>query len=536
MTTVLIVDDEYLTRRGLRETIAWGEYGFEIVGEASNGNDAYERYLELRPDIIITDVRMKRATGLDLIQKLKNLPDFDSEVIILSAYDDFEYVKKALEFHVGAYILKPIQEKELLSAMLRLQSVQQEKRRKDHLVENMVQQLPMMRNDFLKALFEGKQMQEDDLLQQCRLFEISLPTEEYTVVSIKLDHVVNTTENIKQLHQDLEETLSYCKELPNALKFLSCTMAECHVVLLVYHHDDNYKLLQSSLSLLNDFLLTIKEQFEAVTSRTISAGYSMGHRGISEIHEAYEESKRALAHKSFVGDNTIVDYISVPKVMNAALVIPNEDIERILDAVRNDRYADAKEILENFFDKVKKNSAVDLESLKDVILEMTVMLLRLHFKNVEEINEIYGRPIVPSNELRKLGNVEAVEHWVYEIVEKMFAAKGERDKRNYVIRIQEMIDRQYSISLTAESVAEQLHISSYYLMHLFKEEMGMTFNQYLTKIRIEKAQEMIQSGKYKIYEVAQAVGYRDSAYFSYIYKKVTGHSPKREKNKMTDLS
>jgi len=66
--------------------------------------------------------------------------------------------------------------------------------------------------------------------------------------------------------------------------------------------------------------------------------------------------------------------------------------------------------------------------------------------------------------------------------------------------------------------------------------MGMTFNQYLTKIRIEKAQEMIQSGKYKIYEVAQAVGYRDSAYFSYIYKKVTGHSPKREKNKMTDLS
>ena len=163
MTTVLIVDDEYLVRRGIRETIDWQSYGFEIVGEAANGIDGYEKYKELRPDIIITDVRMKRATGLELIEKLKATDGFDSEIVIISAYDDFEYVKRALENNVSAYILKPIQEKELISVMLRMKSEQKEKREKQNLMENMVMQLPAMRNTFLKDLFEGKQRTSERL-------------------------------------------------------------------------------------------------------------------------------------------------------------------------------------------------------------------------------------------------------------------------------------------------------------------------------------------------------------------------------------
>lgn len=527
MTTVLIVDDEYLVRRGIRETIDWQSYGFEIVGEAANGIDGYEKYKELRPDIIITDVRMKRATGLELIEKLKATDGFDSEIVIISAYDDFEYVKRALENNVSAYILKPIQEKELISVMLRMKSEQKEKREKQNLMENMVMQLPAMRNTFLKDLFEGKQRTIGEIREKCTLYEIPVPSGEYTVVCIKLDNMMSITENTKQLQEDLEETLCYCMGLPNSIEFVDCRISDCYMVLLMFYHDDNYKLLQSSLSPLTDFLSAIKEQFETATGRTVSIGYSMGHRGITEISTAYEEAKRALAHKSFVGNNSIIDYITVPKTMDSALVVSNEDIERILDCVNRSDYPGAKKILDNFFDKVKKNPSIDIESLKDVVLEMSIMLLRLHFKNVEEINEAYGRKIVPSNELKRLENINGIENWIRDIVSKMFENAPRDDKNRYVAQIKDKISREYNLSLTAEGVAEEMHISSYYLMHLFKEEEGMTFNQYLTKVRIEKATEMMQSGEMKIYEIAEKVGYRDPAYFSYIFKKVTGHSPKK---------
>lgn len=527
MTTVLVVDDEYLVRRGIKETIDWNSYGFEIIGEASNGIEGFDRYLELRPDIIITDVRMKRSTGLELIEKLKKLDDFDSEIVIISAYDDFEYVKKALENNVSAYILKPIQEKELISVMLRLQSEQKEKRKNKNLMENMVQQMPMMRNSFLKEIFETKALDAEEIKSKSALYAIPLPTEEYTVVCMKLDNMMSMAENTKQLQEDLEETLAYCSGLPNSINFVSCVISDCYMALLMFHHDDNYKLLQSSLSPLTDFLSTIKEQFETVTGRTISIGYSMGHRGVEEISMAYEEAKRALAHKSFLGNNSIIDYSTVPKTMNSALVFSIEDIEKILNAVKENNFTEAKRILDTFFDKIKKDPSTDIESLKDVILEMSIMLLRHHYRNVEEINEVYGRKFVPSNELKKLETTEAVEKWTRELVGKMFENSDADDKNRYVFKIKDIINKEYNKSITAEEIAQKLHISSYYLMHLFKEDVGMTFNQYLTKVRIDKAIEMMQSGNYKVYEIAEATGYKDAAYFSHIFKKVTGYSPKK---------
>ncbi len=527
MMTVMVVDDEYLVRRGIKETIDWESYGFSIVCEAVNGIDGYEKYLKFRPDIIITDVRMKRSTGLELIEKLRALTDFDSEIVIISAYDDFEYVKKALEHHVSAYILKPIREEELISVMLKAKSVLKEKRENKDLIANMSEELSVIRNNFIRDLLDGKIKDPDSISKKCELCEITLPTKEYTVVCLKLDNMMSVAENTKQLQEDLEETLSYCAELPNSLYFISCEISECSMALLMFHHDDNYKLLQSSLSPLTDFLSTVKEQFETATGRTISIGYSTGHVGMEEISIAYEEAKRALAHKGFVGDNSIIDFVTVPKVMNSALVFSNEDIEKILDAAEQNNREQAHNILDSFFEKIKKNPSVDIESLKDVMLEVSIVLLRRHFRNVDEINEVYGRRVIPSNELKRLENVEAIEAWVNDIADQLFCARMDEDKNGYVFQIKERIDQHYKDSITAEEIAEELHISSYYLMHLFKESEGMTFNQYLTKVRIDKASEMIESGQYKVYEVAEAVGYHDPAYFSYIYKKVTGHSPKK---------
>ncbi|MDD6484758.1 MAG: response regulator [Clostridiales bacterium] len=527
MTTVLIVDDEYLVRRGIRETIDWKSYGFEIVGEAANGIEGFEKYMELRPDIIITDVRMKRATGLDFIEKMKQVEDFDSGIVIISAYDDFSYVKKALENKVSAYLLKPIQEKELVSVMLRIQSEQKEKRQKENLMENVTRQLPWIRNNFLKTVLENKEADPDEIKEKFTLYDIPVPDDEYTVVCMKLDNIMSVAENTRQLQLDMEETLAYCAGLPNSLKFVSCVISDCSMALLIFHHDDNYKLLQSSISPLTDFLAVIQEMFETVTNRTISIGYSMGHCGVEELATAYKEAQRALSHKSFLGNNSIIDFITVPKTMNSALVFPIDDIEKILEAAKENDHEKAKKILDSFFGKVKKDSSIDIESLKDVILETSIMILRHRFRNVEEINQIYNRKLVPSNEIKRLETVDDIEHWTRELVDNIFEKPERNDKNVYVFKIKEYIKHEYNRPITVEDVASNLNISSYYLMHIFKEEMGITFNQYLTQVRISKAKEMLKSGQYKVYEVAEATGYKDASYFSYIFKKMTGVSPKK---------
>ena len=151
MVTVMVVDDEYLVRRGIRETIDWQQYGFEIICEAANGLEGYDNYLMYRPDIIITDVRMKKMTGLSMIEKLKETDGFSSDIIVISAYDDFKYAQRAMESGVDAYILKPIQEKELISAMLRIKSEREIKQKQKNILDDYTRQIPTVKNwNFLR--------------------------------------------------------------------------------------------------------------------------------------------------------------------------------------------------------------------------------------------------------------------------------------------------------------------------------------------------------------------------------------------------
>jgi len=527
MITVLIVDDEPLVRKGLCETINWKEYGFEIIGEASDGESGLEKYVELCPDIIITDIRMKRVDGLAFIDNLKKIDTFDSKIVIISAYDEFNYVKRALENKVAAYILKPIQEKELMSVMLHLRSEIKEKRDNKRIIDEAKGQVLKYRNLFLKELFEGNINDVDEIKEKFEVYDIEKPQNEYTVACIKIDDMMSVTENTKQLQFDLVETLKYCKAMSTVIRFESCVISEGYMVLLILHHDDNYTYTQTNFSPLIDFFSSLKEQFETITNRTLSIGYSLGHTEIKEICVAYNEAKKALAHKSFVGKNSIIDYDVVPKVMNSALIMPYEDIEAILNMINNNNHIGVKSMVHNFFCKIKQDPSIDIESVKDVVIEMSIVILRLHFRNYEEMNDVFGYSVIPYQEIKELENVSQIEGWFSDMIKRIFDNLQPKSRYDYVSLIKDIVKNRFTENLTIEDMAEEIHISPYYLMHIFKKDMGMTFNQYLTKFRVDKAIELMQQNEYRVYEIANMVGYSDAAYFSYIFKKMTGHSPKK---------
>ncbi|MCK9478964.1 MAG: response regulator [Firmicutes bacterium] len=525
MIKVLIVDDEYLVRKGIRETIDWNAYGFEIVGEAVNGIEGYEQYLKFKPDIIITDIRMKKMDGLQLIRKLRETACFDAEIVILTAFDEFNYVREALDGGAGAYILKPIKEQELITIMQKLKSRLTERRQQHDALESMKSREFLMRDSFIIGLLEGSISDPAQIESQCALFGIHLPENEYTVASIKVDNF--ETNDLSGTHRALCDVIEYVSNMLDSIRSITCKVADGHTIQLIYYHDDHYKWLQSSTSLLVNYLSAIKEQFEAATGMTLSIGYSMGHMGTAQLHDAYREAKKALSYKKFVGDNVIIDYTSVPSFMSSALVIPNNTVNEILSLIKTGAKEKALEVVNEIFFKMKKIPIADVESIKDVILEMIIVLLRSAFKNVEEINLIYGRTLVPAVELRKLETVDDVEKWTNAVITRMLDANTGHNDSKRVQEIKAIIARDYDQPLTVEQVAEELHISTYYLMHLFKDETGKTFNQCLTEYRIERAKHLMQAFNYKIYEIAELVGYKDATYFSYIFKKHTGMTPKQ---------
>ena len=187
---ILIVDDEEEIRLGIIKKIQWEIHGFEIVGDAQNGVEALEKAEKLKPDIIMTDIKMPFMNGLELGNKvLEILPS--TKIVIFSGCDDFEYAQKAIKINVMEYVLKPINSKELIEVLNKLKiSLDKENDKKrdiELLQKHYIESIPIMREQFLIALIEGKII-KGKIDKQLKALGIELPHKHYIVAMVKIDN------------------------------------------------------------------------------------------------------------------------------------------------------------------------------------------------------------------------------------------------------------------------------------------------------------------------------------------------------------
>ena len=390
MYTIMIVDDEYLVREGLKNTIDWESNGFTVIGEGANGIEGYDKYMQLKPDIIITDVRMKRQDGIEMVRRLRLTEGFSAKIVMLSAYDEFSYAKGAIENGVSAYMLKPVNESELINTLNALGREIATERKANNIIKHMYDQMPELRNEFLKKLLNGDTLSKEYIEGRLEFYEIVFPQGEYKVISIYIGG-----ECIP--YEKLEQVMYSSAAAHGDILIIPCRTGENNITAIV----ENSKKSESDFPI---FLNDVKNQFHDIMNNFAVIGISDNYRGLAEVKTAYIQA---------VSD------------LNAAM-----------------------------FDNDNQCS-----------------------RKVKEAKKI--------------------------------------------------IKKQYSDDITVEMVAEKIFISPSYLMHIFKEETGKTFNQYLTEYRVETAKMLIKSGKYKVYEISSMVGYGVPAYFSSIFKKYTGMTPRQ---------
>ena len=491
MYKVIIVDDEVLVRVGLKTTIDWEANGFTIVAEASDGEQGYEQYKKLSPDVIITDIRMRKKDGLWLVEKIKK-ENPHIKILVLTCYDDFDYARKALKFGVDEYILKSeVEDEELIAVM---QSIKKKldadsgtKKIQDNDVTN--------RNDIKRSIFNDAV--KSNFILDSKLIErfntIEFPTEDtkfaFIGISINEDKKLRADESsLKQINHAV-------------LNIIFDLLTERSInYIYTYQSEKNIFCLSSQQLSEND----VKKMFT-------SAGNSVKQyfdRSLSVVFtEVFNEiNDAAPIYNKFIEKKQIMFY----KSNKAFFIASIEDIS----------FNELIQEVENLFEENKFNPSI----------------VKIFYSNlVGDIFNSYGSFFENNSEVRKyeyyhyqIENADYLQNIVQMLLEFIEKAINEIRNMRYnnpkavINQAINFIQHHYDEKISLEDVAQKLNLSKHYLCSAFKKVTGENMSLYINKLRIEKAKSLLLESDNRIQEIFEEVGYSNQQYFSKVFKKVTG--------------
>lgn len=518
MYKVMIVDDEMLVRIGIRSLLDWGERGFEIVAEAGNGEVAYEKYLALKPDVVITDIKMPKKDGLWLTDKIKEI-DPKTEIVFLTCYDDFEYARAALQKKVSSYILKAEMEEEELEQILdsikkKLDSTNhsssKESGNASHLdMRSKEEQLLAYVLDIRKTMEEVKD--EFDTYH--------VPWENKKYVFLQFDFNASLKEQIYD-KEKIANIIAACKEL--ILNKLNTQEAKCigkqfgkSITCLLFSKELTEFHLKGDLEYIKDSIL----QYFNIKCKSLNSNVAESLEDIrNEVAWIFEASNALFYIRQ--GEHRTKEQLSC-SVKEKKKFDLQEYTRELCNCIEENR----PEILEKLCLKLQKDmSGIPMNSFDakfNTAQLITNVMNRFEYCMNDDgrQNMTYQKDIMDIEDMGELMNA------LKEFGEIMLRLITEMKLDNAELLIERAIGYikdNYKDKISLEDVAGHIGISKYYLSYLFNKDKDINFSTYINKIRIEKAKELLKQPQMTINQVYNEVGFNDQQYFSKIFKKYVG--------------
>ena len=522
MFQLFIVDDEPLVREGLRVSISWEEFGFAVAGEADNGAEALRKIEELHPDVLITDIRMGGMDGLELIRHVKK-KNPGIQIIILTAYNEFSYAKAAIDNDVFAYISKPAMNEEIISVFCRLRTrLEQERKLQGRL--HSWQNYRM--DELLCQLLHDPKPSDGDIAAFRGYLEKSAVKNDYYIALIEIDEGDGAfgADERKRYSKILNERLNYYLSVDENCTY-KANLSVTETALLIFTRSRDYR---QQVMLLQE----ISSGFRERAGTTLTMGVSATFRSLTAIHRAYLQAKEALEKKAQVGYGKIIDYMTIRTLCAETPVLSEQDIGGILEGLSAGEMQGAAEAVGGYFHSLESRNA-DMSVVKNSMTALATAAVREMFESAYTMQLVFGKPIRPASDIQTLGTVEALKAYMQDFLDRIVLYAGCMqpflgDREGYSMTVNKAvayIKAHYAREIRISHVAGELHISESRLMHSFKQETGKTFNNWLTEYRICIAKTMIKSGHYKLYEVSEAVGYKNPITFRKAFYKMTGSAP-----------
>lgn len=530
---VFLVEDEMVIRRGIKNSIDWEKEGYIFCGEASDGELAYPMIIKEKPDILITDIRMPFMDGLELCKLVKKeLPNI--KILILSGYDEFDYAKEAIRLWVTEYLLKPISSGKLLEALNGVsESIRREKEDKDLVrkyMEEMRENTEHEKQKFFEQMIAGN-LSMADALETGKKYEMNLSAGMYNLLLFRFTLGKENRKSGELLGEaeyaieKLTERLEYVFEFQRGV--------EGWAFLLMA---DNEEQMSERVKELSKDLEEIMKNYSTIA---YFGGIGQPVARLRELEESFREAERALAARFTMELNRIISVEDIRMAQNVDTLDDIEitsfgEIEKTRTMLEKFLNNGAEDEIDEFVD-VYINELPE-ENLKSVLMRqyiiMDAYIVMMSF--CEKIEGIEGEMQAQSEELKNsmktIQTLEEIKNYIRMLLKKIIGVRDTISGRRYsdIIEIaKDQIRKTYmSDEISLNTIAAEVGMSPSYFSSIFSKEMGKTFVEYLTEIRMDRAKELLMCSSMKTSEIGYEVGYKDPHYFSYIFKKTQNCTPK----------
>ncbi|WP_274652984.1 response regulator transcription factor [Paenibacillus humicola] len=532
MWKIAIIDDDRQVLQGMKMAIPWEELRAEWAGEAMNGEDGLRLVRETRPDLIITDIYMPVMNGLDMIERLRDL-DFQGKIVILSGYSDFEYARQALRLNVTDYLSKPVSLptlKTVLGQTLALMEEEDAKRmERNELEEKLRLYQPFIEKEWVKSAVSGTldvSYKQENLLPEPFRFWLGV---RHVVVGIEIVRDARVEE------MSLSDMNLYRFALSNiALElaadiFPSAEYTELYGTrsALVLHpapDDADGEELRMRLRQLGAALIDSARSFLKLT---IHVGLGSLKGSWRDIPDSTEEAFRAIELKERAAVKGYDLYTLPEGGRRATLARPVKFYQELAGAIKAGQEALAHEIIADYLERQEREGLTAPADLQMLAGELWGVIAYSLYEVGIVLDDLFpGRHV--QSEIGGLTRPGALSVWLKEKVTVICNSrewKGSSKHRQAVDFMLQYIHDNFAEDITLAELADKVSISRNYLSNIFKNVTGDTFNNYLTRVRMEKAKELLLEKKMLVYEVAERVGYKNVPYFSTLFKKFTGMNP-----------
>lgn len=525
MYKLYIVDDETRVRKGLQRHFDWAKFNIEVVGEASNGEQAFEILRQQPVDILVTDVKMPKMDGIELAFRLRELyPEI--KIIFISGHDDLDFLKSSLKLGAIDYILKSINLNELEETICRVVGMIDTERQKTKLLrqmENKVRQsMPLLRDKFLVQLLRDPNENESRLNE--RLDFLGLHLQEGSGFCIMVISVENYYEVFSGKQERDRQLVSF------AILNIFQELLERHFAGYCFEmRQGEYSailMLREEGVFETELLALVAEVRELLIQHLniyVTVGVSQVTDTLAEINVCYNEAIKAIRNKTYLGTETTVAIEgSRRQAENFRLAAK---FKKLIEQVALGDTEVLISLLQETF------QAVEMQD-EAIQWDLCFSLIFFAIPELEEyrdsVDEEFASPRLVCERLLCLKTTERM----HRLVEQFYIAYSEaaRKKRNnpfsaVISQIKNCIHARFAENLTVSTIAGEVYLTPTYICLLFKQETGMTINDYLTEVRIKKAKEFLQEPQMKLYDICFAVGYTSPSYFSRLFKKHTGYTP-----------
>lgn len=515
--TVLLVDDEEDIRGGISKKMDWAALGFSLVSEAENGREALELAEQHRPDVVLTDIQMPFMDGLELCRILtQRLPA--TKLVVFSGFDDFSYAKQAIGMNVFEYILKPINAAELSEVLEKLRHKLDEERAQQNDMERLrrryEESLPMLRELFFTQLLDGRILAgevveraarydlESDGLWLAAVLRIDCAKEESELLPLSVQGFFG---------EQLRVGESVCRSF-----FYGDSLA---LLLRITEERSLYPLIEE--------LDRVCQLAKTYLGFSVTVGVGWVCDELYSLRHSAAGARSALDYRALVGTGRAIYIGDLEPGRQESLFFEEDDRRELSAAVKLGSVEDVREQVRRLEGRVWE-SGLPMSSCQLFFLSLFSCLLTLTRDGNLAPAEVFGEEFTLP-QMTDFDSAERFGEWCLArclcLYELLHSQRTDSTGRMMQEAKQYIREHYQESDLSVEVLCELLHLSPSYFSTLFRRESGMTFVNYLTEARMEKAVTLLLESEEKTYRIAELVGYQDPNYFSYVFKKQFGMSP-----------